>query len=192
MFFAAKSVKRRLIVFGKIGVKAHPFMAPRVAKLQFASMKRLTMKAKTVPAARINVIAYERMIDIRHMHADLMSTPGLKPDLEQGHIAIAFKDSIVGDCFPTVGNHRHTLPVGTVPADGCRNSAAINRKIAKTKGNICALNAVRFELLGKKAVGKIIFCDDQKPGGILVNAVNDPGSKLASNAGHRSRPIVMV
>ena len=32
-------------------------------------------------------------------------------------------------------------------------------------------------------MGKIIFCDDQKPGGILINAVNDPGAKLASNAG---------
>ena len=144
MFFAAKFVKRRLIVFGKIGVKAHPFMGPRMAKPKFASMKRLTMKAKTVPAARINVIAYERMIDICHMHADLMSTPGLEPDLEQGHIAIAFKNSIVGDSFPTVGNHRHTLPVGTVPADWSRNSAGINGKIAKTKSNICALNAVRF------------------------------------------------
>ena len=67
MFFAAKSVKRRLIMFGKIGVKAHPFMGPRMAKPKFASMKRLTMKAKTVPAARINIIAYERMIDICHM-----------------------------------------------------------------------------------------------------------------------------
>ena len=94
--------------------------------------------------------------------------------------------------------HRLLLPIGLVARKAGRDfqnvarlkadafqpaqAGIIGRWHAMHKRQIAAVDAVRLELRGQPVMRPVGFRHDQKAGRVLVNAVHDARSPLATNA----------
>ena len=89
-----------------------------------------------------------------------------------------------------LGNHCHFLPLVGVTADGCIHCAAVFPEIAHSHGLIYPAQTPVRQLRRQRQMGHIVFCRDNQAGGVLVNAVDNPGALSAAHAGQRIPAMV--
>ena len=79
--------------------------------------------------------------------------------------------------------HAHFLPIRRMPSDGCIDCAAVLPERTANDGFVSPGHGVILQLGRQNPVGKVVFCHRQKPGGVLVDAVDDARAKLPIDAG---------
>lgn len=126
-------------------------------------------------AAAIDGVADQGVADVGHVHTNLVGPAGFKVDLDQGVRRKAFLDAVMGDRGFTIAPYRKALAVCAMPADRQINGAAAGER-ALDQCQILAMHAVSLELFHQDLVGLDGSRHHQEPAGVLVNAVDDPGS----------------
>src|SRR5579859_4743729 len=90
----------------------------------------------------------------------------------------------MGDSFASAASAGgHTDTANGVAADRRGNGAVILLRPAMDQSNVSFLYAAAGEFVRELAVGGIIFRDDEKSAGFLVEPMNDAGTELAANTG---------
>ena len=76
----------------------------------------------------------------------------------------------------------HLLPVARVAPNGRIDTSLVERNIALDQGDIAFDDGVPFHLLYQYRVSARVPGHDHQPGGILIQAMHDPRSRIRANA----------
>ena len=134
-------------------------------------------------SAAVKRIAEQGMPDARHVHADLVRAPGLKPDIEQRKAVKAFGNGIVRDGGAPVRDDRHLLAVARISADRAVDRAVRIPEIAAGDRLVFTVDAVLLQAVRKHRVRKVVFRHDEQSARVLVDAVHDAGAAFAADTG---------
>ena len=108
-----------------------------------------------------------------------------------GEAIIAGNDLVVGDGVPSAfGNNGHAFAIGGMAADGGIHCAGILADAAINHRLIHAAEAMVAELIGKEAVGKIVFGNDEQTGGIHIDAVDNSGALFPADAAEAIAAVI--
>ena len=132
----------------------------------------------------VHRVAQHRVAQRGHVYADLMRAPGLQPRprcTKAPRSSSSTRQCVTARRPPS--RMAHLLAVGGVAADGRVHHAHVFPKMADADGQIGALHRVFPDLLRQRHVGAVVLGHQQEPGGVLVNAVYQPGPLLAADAG---------
>ena len=145
-----------------------------------------------VLSIRINGIANQRVADMRHVNANLVSSSGFEPTFHQRSFAKAFNCSEMrnGMFAFVVGQNRHFFAVYGRSADLGADRASRRGRDAADNRKIAPLDVMRSKQLGEPFVRCVAFGDDQQPGCILIDAVDDARTLHAADA--REFSVAMV
>ena len=130
----------------------------------------------------VHRIADQRMTDMRQMHADLVCTPGLQLHTHQSMRAEAPLDAVVGDRLASVAAHCHARALRAVPADRLRDGAAAGHH-AVAERKVLAADFARGERAHQRRVHERRTRHEQQSGGVLVEAMHDPGARHRRECG---------
>ena len=117
------------------------------------------------------------------MHADLVRAPGLKAALHVRIAGVAREHRPVRHRAPPTGHHRHALAVTAVARDGRVHRAAVLAQVSHHDALVGARERVVCKLGGEELMGEVIFCRDDEPARVAVDAVHDAGTQRAADAG---------
>ena len=122
--------------------------------------------------------------------ADLVGAAGEKFQLQQGGAGPGAHDFPVGAGRPSLGSHRHFLPVNGVAADRTLPGTDLSLRPAENKREIGLLGLAVLELAAEFAVGRLGFGGHENAGRFQVQAVNDAGPVRAAAGGELARAVV--
>ena len=115
------------------------------------------------------------------MDADLVRPAGLELAFDNGDVAVAFEDAVVGDgpfaLFRVVVVAEAEAVVG-VAADVALERAAVLLDVAPYDGDVLALDRVDEELTGELELGLVVLGDNQQSARVLVDAVHQHAHAL--------------
>src|SRR5947207_7742253 len=102
-----------------------------------------------------------------HVHANLMSAPGLDFDFEKSEFAELRFDSllnnILNDGLATTGAaSRHANATNRIAADRAGDCAFVSFQPAVDEGDVCLVHSSSRKLGRQFAMGKVIFCDNNQ------------------------------
>ena len=86
------------------------------------------------------------------------------------------------------GEHRHFETVFGVAADLRYHFAAVLFEDAFEEREIFAAAGLFGNLLAQRKMRFVVFCDDEQPRSIFVDAVDDAGAQFAVDAAQRIEP----
>lgn len=155
-------------------------------KAKAPCVEALTLQTFIGGRGAVGIVAQQRVADAGHVDPDLVGATGLQTAADMGIAPISGDDLPVGHgrlCVFT--GDSHALSVRRMAAYGRVHRAAVLPEIAPDNGLIFAVKAVVGELSGQALVSKVVFCYDQKPGGVLVNTVDNTGALLPADTGER-------
>ena len=151
-------------------------------------MEKLT--AESGLRSSVDRIADDREIDRRQMDANLVRPPRLEPDTQERVAWQHALDLEVRDGTPRrVRIERHAHRVIAVTADRCLDPPATRRGTASDEGEIGALEVVRANKLGKLTMCLVGSGDHHQPGGVAVEAVDDPRALGVAAGEHAGKSV---
>ena len=140
--------------------------------------------------APVGGIVEEGMADVAHVGADLVRAAGLEDTFDQRGVAIALEDVPVGDSMLAallvvgdailMGIYAHDAAVLGGAAEVADDGAAVVVEVAPDEGVVAALDGVLEELLGEEGLSLLVLGDEEEPGGVFVDAVDEIGGGLLS------------
>ena len=131
----------------------------------------------------VDRVARHGMADRLHVHADLMGPAGFEHALHVGRVGEPFEHLEARHGRFSLGRDRHLLAVADVAADRRVDRAEVVLDHAFDDRDVLALRLLVLELGGKGVVGEVVLRDHQEPGGVLVDAVDDPGAERSADPG---------
>ena len=140
----------------------------------------------------VGFIADERMAEKLKMHADLVGAAGVNLCLNEcgGVQSLEHVITCVRGAAGIVVARRHALAVRWMPGDGGADFAGFAREFAAHDRVVNFFNLPPGELRREREVRFVVFGDDETTAGVLVEPVNDAGSRDAADAAERA-PAVM-
>jgi hypothetical protein len=124
--------------------------------------------------------------------ADLVGAAGFDADFDEGEGAVgaivALEDMEVGDGgagSTAVGGAAggHAGAADEVAGDGESDGGVVFFEVAVEKGDVGLRDLTLGEHLAELAVGRVVFGDEDKAAGLLVEAMDDAGAQVASDVG---------
>ena len=159
----------------------------RMDEAEHARVQRGPVEARlgaVAAAAPVDGIARDRQPDRREVHADLMRAPGLRAHLEQAARAAreAARDAPArARLAPAAAHHRHALAVARMARDRASTRPAVARRDPAHERLVDALDAVRVELLGERAVRVVVLRHHDHARRAAVEPVHDPRPQHAAD-----------
>ncbi|MNV26972.1 hypothetical protein D3C71_1181040 [compost metagenome] len=156
----------------------------RVHELQRFGVQRLALEAAQfghqllagalgqLQRAAIQLIADDRMTQVRHVHADLVGTAGFQAAFQRRVRAETLAQAVMGDRFLAVFAHGHADAIARVAVDTGGGSAAGNQR-THHHGQVLAMYFTCRELLDQRGLRLDRAGDDHHPAGVLVQTVHD-------------------
>ncbi len=134
---------------------------------------------------QIDRVADDRMQAARKVHADLVSTAGGEAAFQQTDCAGEYAlGAVMGERVAATGPYQcHSLAVARVAADGALDVAGDRIGDAPGEGEIGAFEVAGGEGGGEGGERVVGFGDDHDAGSVAVEAVDDAGAALATDAG---------
>ena len=114
--------------------------------------------------------------------ADLVGAARVQAHVQQGREREVLDRRIRGNRVPTAGDDPHLLAVTRQPGHGFVHPAAV-LELAPGEGGVAALEAALLQLRRQRAVARVALGDDEQAGGVAVEAMDDPRSQDAVDAG---------
>jgi len=128
------------------------------------------------------------MVQFLKVNTNLVRAPCPQAAMQQTAHREPLRQGKGRPCRPAARRRGHLVPLGRVTADRC---GTLHRRLLE---DAAADREVPFdhftpgELAAQLEVNLISFRDDQTTGGVLVQAVNDPGPRFAADRTQRTRP----
>ena len=116
------------------------------------------------------------MLEMRHVHADLVGAPGFQPAFEQRVRAEALAQAEMGDRIAAIVAHGHADAVARMAVDR-RIGGAAGHQRADHHRQVLAMHFARGQLFDQRGVRRQRARDDHDAGGVLVEAVDDAGAR---------------
>src|SRR5579871_6372585 len=137
-------------------------------------------------------VADDWMAEGLEVDANLMGAAGLDADLDEGERAVrggkAFDDFDMGDggtdtlaISRTAGGH--AVATDQIAADREVDGGVVLGDVAVDESDVGLFDVALGEHVAKLAVGGVVFGDEDDAAGLLVEAVDDAGAKVAADAG---------
>ena len=120
-------------------------------------------------------ITQQRIADVGHVHADLVGTPGFQLDPDMGVATETFQYAVMGDRRLAGMGHCLFGTDGRMTADGLIHLASTGHD-ATGNGFVLAKGGLFLQLIHQRRVRLQGLGDDQQPGGVLVDAMDDTGA----------------
>lgn len=125
-------------------------------------------------AAAIDRVPHQRVVDVGHVHADLVRAAGLQLDPGVGVGAEPLQHAVVADGLLATGHHAHALALLGAAADG-RVDLATGGDHTDDDGLIDAADGPGLQLGDQLGVGLEGLGHHHQAGGVLVEAMHDAG-----------------
>ena len=133
------------------------------------------------PAA-VNAVTDDRVIDVREVHADLVSAPGFELHADVRVRTETPDHAVMRDGIATAVADRHAHAVRRVPVDR-RVDRAARRHHAPADGFVFAMNLARLEHPHQRGVRLERAGHDQQSARVLVEPVHDAGARQPAEFG---------
>ena len=151
--------------------------------LSFCLKRRLSLYG-------VDFVSEKRVMDIRHMDANLMSPAGLQPAFYVGEVTETPQHFTVCNGSLSIRPDRHLLSLFGIPSDGLVDSEFVFRDIVVQDGVITSYDRVFLELRRNTAVRRVILANDDASGSVSVDPVDDPRSKDTVDPGERVAAMI--
>ena len=147
-------------------------------------------QGEPVPS-RIDLVGHDRVADVSQMDANLVGAARLGLAANQGdgrETARGLRRYVTADLPPS---SRVRIAIfsrdGRMEADAPIDVIAVALGDAVDQGEILLVHLAKFELKRQPAVGQVVLDDDQKPGRVAVEAVDDSRAILAARVESESK-----
>ena len=171
-------------IFRQFCADHHRVSVPGVRKAQDPSVEALAGLTQLRFFVTVHRIAQNGVTDMSHVDPDLVGSAGFQPAADVGIPPEPLHHLPMGDGRPGIaGGDAHFLPISGVASDGGIHCAAILPERAADDSIVGAGHGVILQLRGQHCMGKVIFGNGQKTGGVFINAVNNARAKLAVDTG---------
>ena len=146
-------------------------------------------------ATRVGIdrIADERVTEVKHVNANLMSAPGVQRAEYQGAVSVFIVEQRFIVCdggFPAAGvDDGHFETIYRVATDIGEYGALRWGWEPLNDGQIDFLCVAFGKLCAQRVVRAVVFCHNNAAAGILVQAVNNAGTLYSANAGKISAMV---
>ena len=127
-------------------------------------------------AVTVDLITDQRMPERRHVHANLVRTPGFQRTFDQRAIDEAFDDPKVRPRRLAALNNRHLRSLRRMPTDRLVDGSARFQHAAHQR-LVVALDRPRLKLAHQIGLRLKRFGDDHQAGRILVQTMHDAGPR---------------
>ena len=137
-------------------------------------------------ALTVERIAHAGVVDMAHMHANLMCAARKQVALDE-RIAVvetrgieALEDLKGRDGLARKGviGNRHLDTVARGTGDTGIDGALVHGDVTVNERNIATVERARADKILKRALGVVVFCREHKARGITIQAMHDAGSVL--------------
>ena len=136
------------------------------------------------PTIAILLITDDRMLDIAHVHADLMGPARLQAAFHQRIACKALDHAKMRTRFLAVFfRDGHLLTVAFIAADRCVDHAVIMCERPMHERIVQAVHPLVGQLPAQFDMRQIVFGNDQQPGRIFVDAMHDARTQDPVDAG---------
>src|SRR5579875_2184623 len=130
------------------------------------------------------------MAKMGEMHADLMRPACLWLGINKGEMMESAYHAVKSDRFARGDSvHFHPRAFGRITADTCIDFPVIRLKATVNERAIVLVDGPCPELVRKGVVRRVIFGNDDQPGGHFVETMNNPRPQLSSNRGKPAKVI---
>ncbi len=127
------------------------------------------------PCQSVPEIAQNRMAQVGQMHPKLVGPSRFRHQLQESGRSEALEDPVPGHRIPRgVVSDSHPLPVDRMPADGRLNRSLFLLYDSLHDGLVDPANLPPGKLAAEIPVGLVVLSDNQQPGGVPVESVDDP------------------
>src|ERR1700687_6435154 len=140
-------------------------------------------------SATVHRVADDRMADGREMDANLLRSPGLRKEAQQGHRVETFDDFKARLRGAPARSNRHALAMHRVASDRLRDDAARPADAPPDECQVLLLDLSRAELRPEMRERGDILGDDQHAGRVFVEAMHDAGTLRIKTRPH-SMPMM--
>ena len=151
---------------------------------------RQAVRAPARGARAVDGVAGDRMPERGEVDADLVRPARDEVELEQRPAGEPLADAVPGDRAPPVRDDGHPLAVLRVAADRRLDPPDARRHRPLREREVGLADAARLELGHDARLGGVVAGDDDQPGRVAVEAVDDPRPRDAGDArrsGRRAR-----
>ena len=123
-------------------------------------------------------VADDGVADVGAVDAELVGAAGFGLEFEEGVAFEAFLDDVdgLGGFSGGIGADGVAFAVLGVDAEGGVDEVGVEFEFAVDEGHIGFFDGAAFELAGEPPVGFVGFGDEDKAGGVAVEAVDDAGA----------------
>src|SRR3990170_445112 len=173
----------------------HPFSRggveePEVERVEEKTTERHrraggTLPQRYLPGPAVDVVPHDRARKGRAVDANLVGPTRFQAELHEGKGSIRLDAPVMSHCIaPALGEHRHLFPVHRVPPYLRDDRTARSRRLSQDDAVVAPIHhPVRGELCREVRVHLVGLGYHEDPGGIPVEAVNDPRPHHAADAG---------
>ncbi len=176
---------------GQRGDETHLLACSRVTKPEFFSMEKLAAQPRDstsndrihngfVTSRSVSLVSHHRMLQPGKMHANLVRAPSFEFDVQQAESIEAAVNSIKRERDATATNDCHASAMAWIARNGLIDFTAIFFQLSVNQSDIGFENFAGAKLIGETLVRAFGFGDDHEPGSILVQAVNNAGSRFSA------------
>ena len=126
------------------------------------------------------------MTDRGAVEANLVGASGFEAKVNEGVVTEAFENVPVGDgeASPVVYvQDRHLFAIARMASNGEIDCAVFLARGTVNEAEVFALCGFGGDLCLEVLVGEVRFCDDDRAGGVFIEAVNDAGALGSADAG---------
>src|SRR5579859_206824 len=149
-------------------------------KAQLISVQELTLQRVMCIARTIDRIADHRVSYSLQMNTDLVGAAGFQLEEQEGAARKTLEDTKVGTGLPTLSSSdRHLLTMARIAANRSIDTALIERDIALYQSQIAFLDGMVFHLLDQRGLRAQVFRNDQQPGGIAIQTMDNTWSLIS-------------
>ena len=124
----------------------------------------------------VNRIADQSMTDRGQVDANLMGAPCFQTACQQRPVCAVFDHGVMRRCRLAIGRNRHALAIPGVASNRCFDRAVVINDTVDN-GGIGPADRSRLHLAYQVSVRSQRFRHHQQTAGVLVEPVNDTGSR---------------
>lgn len=150
---------------------------------QLPRVQHLPRQRPRAPA-RVNGVAENRVTEMLHVHADLVSTSAMQAAFNETRPGSAANDAkVCAGLAAAFSGYGHFSAVNAMPRDSGIDYSGIPAKLSGDERKIDFFNRARGELSGKVEMRRVIFRGDKTAARLLVEAVDNARAQFSANAG---------
>ncbi len=138
--------------------------------------------AQWAQTTAIGGIAHQRVLDVGHVHTDLVGTTGFQTQPQTGVATELLVHPVVGDGGAAIGHHSHMGTLGRVTADG-RIDGAAGGHVTDGDRLVFTGDLTRLQRLHQVGLGRYRLGHYHQACGVFIQTVDDASTGHLGDAG---------